>query len=373
MSIVSLTAVLAVTVVPLQVRSVAWTVEPQPIVEITEFSESEPLGRIVGASTLPGGAIAVGDNSLLKVLIFSKDGRPQASLGRRGSGPGEFQLMVWLGVCGNHTVSVIEGVQQRIIDVDAQGKMVGSRAVRPETGFFPGNRRGAYRVMCEPNGARALVGWPNEGLPAREGPYRGNADVAIARAGASFTRLGTFPSGERFRYPTGDGPVTLGKDLSVAVSKTRVFVGTADSFFVQIFDFDGVKAGEIRHRAPIKRFRAEDRARYKELRMARLPAAMNRARAEQSFDAMYIPDVLPAYTRFLVDNQNRLWIEEGHAPMEPTRQWWGFNEDGASIGSIRVPAELELYEITASTVLGKWTNEDGEESVRSYRLVTSSR
>ena len=51
MSVVFLTAVLAVTVAPLQVRSVTWTVEPQPTVEITEFSESEPLGRIVGASS----------------------------------------------------------------------------------------------------------------------------------------------------------------------------------------------------------------------------------------------------------------------------------------------------------------------------------
>lgn len=371
MSVVFVTAVLAVTVAPLQVRSVTWTIEPQPTVEITEFSESEPLGRIVGASTLPGGAIAVGDNSLLKVLIFSKDGRPQASFGRRGSGPGEFQAMAWLGVCGNNTVSVVDPVQQRIMDVDAQGKMAGSRAVRPETGFFPGNRRGAYRVLCEPNGARALVGWPNEGLPAKEGPYRGNADVAIARVGAPFTRLGTFPSGERFRHPTADGPVTFGRDLSVAVSKTRVFVGTADSFFVQVFDLDGAKTSQIRHRVPLKRFRSDDRARYKELRMARLPAAINRARAEQSFDAMYFPDVLPAYTRFLVDDQNRLWIEEGHAPTEPIRTWWGFSEDGASLGSIRVPARLELYEITASAVLGKWTNEDGEESVRGYRLAPS--
>ena len=364
--------VLAVTVLPLQAQGVTRTVEPRPAVEITEYSESEPLGRIIGAATLSDGVIAVGDNSLLKVFLFSKDGKPQASFGRRGAGPGEFQAMVWIGVCENNTLSVLDIGQQRINDVDAQGKMLGSRAARPATGFFPGHRPSPYTVKCDRNGAQAMVGWPNEGLPAKEGLHRGTVDVAIAKPGASFTRLGTFPGGERFRYPTSDGPVTFGRTLSVAVSKTRVFVGTADSFFVEIFDLDGVKKGEIRRRAALKPFRAADRARYKEQRLAQLPAGMNRERAAQSFDAMFIPDVLPPYTRFVVDDQNRLWIEEGHAPVESTREWWGFKDDGTPVGSIRVPAELELYEITSSTVLGKWTDEDGAESVRVYRLTSST-
>jgi hypothetical protein len=51
------------------------------------------------------------------------------------------------------------------------------------------------------------------------------------------------------------------------------------------------------------------------------------------------------------------------------RQWWGFQADGTPIGSMRVPDAFELYEIRGSMVLGKWTDADGAESVRGYRLT----
>lgn len=216
-----------------------------------------------------------------------------------------------------------------------------------------------------------MVGWLTGPPPTKPGPYRANVNVAYSVAGGLYKRLGTFAGPERVRYPKADGPRQFGKTLLAAASSNRLFVGTADSFHVSIYDLDGRKAGDIRFQRPAKRFNPEDRERFKTSASLRLPGAFPREQLDRAIDAEEFPEFIPAYSRFLVDASNRLWIEEGHAPSEPTRQWRGFSEAGELVGSLSVPAALELFEIGASSALGRWTDEDGAESVRRFRVLTA--
>ncbi|MDP1859572.1 MAG: hypothetical protein Q8K82_12930 [Gemmatimonadaceae bacterium] len=329
----------------------------------------------MGATTLRDGTIAVGDERLLRVLFFTRNGKPIASLGRRGGGPGEFQTLMWMGQCGGDTLSVFDPAQARVTRVDAKGKLVGVRPAMPPgpVGYSQSMGPVPYILGCGRRGAFAVVGWPHQLPPTRPGPHRSTVSIRVAREVASeYKSLGTFAGPERYRFPKSDGPRPFGKTVLVALSENRVFVGTADSFYVEMYDLDGVKKGSIRREIALKRFRAPDKAFYLGDIIRPLATAAEKQRIRQAVDEMEFPEYLPAYGHFVVDAMNRLWIEEAYAAADASRQWWAFAEDGTAISSLRTPAQFEMYEINESYVLGKWTSRDGEESVRSYALVRMS-
>jgi hypothetical protein len=262
----------------------------------------------------------------------------------------------------------------RVTRFDATGKLASVRPARPERGFAPGNRPTPYRYVCGASGTQAVVGWPAIDPPQSVGPYRGTVEIAAARPGQAFVRVGdVFPGPERYRHESADGPLLFGKGVYVTVSQSAVFVGAADSFVVAVYNLTGARVGTIRHATTLKPITADDRAAYKARELERLPAIMDRAAFAQAVDEAYLPPTMPAYQNMLVDDRGRVWIQEGHRPTERTRRWWGFTETGAAIGSLEVPAAFALYEITTSTALGRWTDTNGAESVRRYQLVRTAR
>lgn len=215
-----------------------------------------------------------------------------------------------------------------------------------------------------------MVGWPHVLPPSKPGPHRGKVSIAVALgASAQYKLLGTFSGPERYRFPRSDGPRPFGKTVSVALSEHRVFVGTADSFFVEIYDLQGVRKGSISRMAALKRFKAPDKTFFLLRSLRPLSTTEQKSRTRKAVEAMEFPEFLPAYGRFVVDAKNQLWIEESHSTADSWRQWWAFTEDGTARGSLRTPVQFDMYEIGETHALGRWTDADGAHSVRSYPLA----
>lgn len=365
------------TLLPVAARAQApsRTIEALPEQTLSALDRSKPFGRIIGAFTLRDGTIVVGDASTSQILFFSKDGKPTRAFGRRGSGPGEFQSMVWMGPCGSDTVAVFDPAQNRVTRLNALGTLLGSVPARPPgpVDVIRDGRSIPSAFLCGRNGVRAVVGWSGGPPPRTVGPHRGSVTIAIAKPGGNFEALGTFPGAERYRYPRADGPRQLGRTLELAIASSRIYVGTADSFLVQSFDFEGRKQVALRHSVSRKPFRAVDRAALKRELGWRFPVSLPRTSLHAAIDAEEFPSHLPAHGRLLVDTEDRLWVEEGRAPSDATRLWWGFDASGSVVGSIRVPAALEVFEIDRDSVLGRWTDDEGGESVRRHKLIPESR
>lgn len=70
-------------------------IEPEPFLRIGEADAEGPyqFGRLVDAALLSDGHIAVADLQAGEVRIFDDEGRHVATLGRKGGGPGEFELL----------------------------------------------------------------------------------------------------------------------------------------------------------------------------------------------------------------------------------------------------------------------------------------
>ncbi|MHB1169739.1 MAG: hypothetical protein ACYC28_10720, partial [Longimicrobiales bacterium] len=77
---------------------------------------------------------------------------------------------------------------------------------------------------------------------------------------------------------------------------------------------------------------------------------------------------LPAHTtNILVDDTGHLWVEEYTTPGEP-HAWSVFDPVGAFLGSVQVPADLQLTHVGRDAVFGVYRDESGLETVRVYDL-----
>jgi hypothetical protein len=81
----------------------SWVVETDPdwTVGQIETGPEYDFDRIVGAATLSDGSIAIADMGSAQVRVFDSSGRYLRSIGRSGSGPGEFRQLTGLFHAGN--------------------------------------------------------------------------------------------------------------------------------------------------------------------------------------------------------------------------------------------------------------------------------
>ncbi len=88
--------------------------------------------------------------------------------------------------------------------------------------------------------------------------------------------------------------------------------------------------------------------------------------------------VLPAFSEFIVDRTNRLWVREAHwqdaigagsltdIPRVPST-WSVFDTRGRWLGDVQMPADFQPYEIGADYVAGK-ARSNGVSQVAIYGL-----
>ncbi|HRN54780.1 MAG TPA: hypothetical protein PK788_14895, partial [Gemmatimonadaceae bacterium] len=76
-------------------------VEATPELSVAATTESGDLrfATAAWATRISTGEIAVADLAESSVRVLSPAGKLERVLGRRGAGPGEYRLPIWLGVC----------------------------------------------------------------------------------------------------------------------------------------------------------------------------------------------------------------------------------------------------------------------------------
>jgi hypothetical protein len=130
-----------------------WTVDAKPVVDIPGTGAGGVLvfEHVIAGARLSNGTIVLADQAAAIVRFFDASGRATQSVGRPGSGPGEFQMIFWLGQCGADSVFVWDFRLGRMTAIAATGGIVRQH---PPSSIL---RRGTP-VVPRPLGAvRALV------------------------------------------------------------------------------------------------------------------------------------------------------------------------------------------------------------------------
>jgi hypothetical protein len=181
--------------------------------------------------------------------------------------------------------------------------------------------------------------------------------------------FGEFPGVDRARYESGSLSLPLGRTTVRALTTERAYIGTADAYEIQVWSLDGTLRQRWR-RATGDLSVGQD--------------AIDALLAEESSDSLLgqqlrflrrrftdppIPEALPAYSRFVVDATDHLWVEHYRVLGRGPHRWSIFAPDGVWLGELEVPETFDITDIGEDYVLGVYRDELDEQSIRMYDLI----
>lgn len=324
--------------------------DPVPLLRVENTGVEPVFGWAVDATLLPGNRLVIADMSASELVFLDARGRLAKTAGREGQGPGEYQLLYWLEQCENQSLFAWDPGLARVAVLDDQGRFL--RQFRP-----PG---APARLACTRQG-RLLAVMRTRSLqrPSSESPVH-TAPVIIANSqGDSIGSLGEMRVG--VNRP-------LGAVAQFAMSDDAVYFGPADSAVVHAFDHGGRwqrtipvgKAGrptaQHHYEAAVEHLIANRTSRSEKDMLRRQLLAIPR------------PTTLPAYFALLVDPGGWLWVVTS-PPGEGMTVLEGRRPDGTAAGELRLPAELQVFEVGHDYVLGAEATANGEQRILVWRFT----
>lgn len=345
-----------------------WQVDSVPSLVIGGEGDTVSFSTISGATRLPDGRVLVGDVADFALHLFSPEGTLLRRFGRKGNGPGEIGYLARLMRCGD-SLYTQDIDPPRISAFSLDGAF--ARSFR----FGAGQAgRQPYASACNANRIFVHYGWEPRST-MRGGAYRAQVPFWLTPGDTTVTReLGTFPGSERFgnvvagQYQ-GSSPQVLGKQTSIAIGPSRVYIGTADRFEILAFDLAGAGVDTLRKVVEPAPVTLADIASARE-KMILEAGEKSRARMEKYFETLTFPATLAAYAKLIVDAEGLLWVQEFARSQSRAVRWTVFGTDGAVRAEVMLPADLEVYEIGPDYVLGRYLEAGrGIPEIREYRFV----
>ncbi len=340
-----------------------WSVDAVPVVDIAGTAANGDLvfEYASGATRLPNGSIIIGDGTGASVRFFDASGQPTRTVGREGAGPGEFRRVSWLGRCGADSVFVWDAMQNRMTVVDAASDVVRHYRVPadPTAGSPPAtiqcSRTGVFAVHAFPLGMRP----PS---PTGESPHYkavlslADADGRISQALGEVAIMESRP---------------LGKVTSIAMSADRLYVGTADSAFVDVLTLDGRYVTALPIHVPARSPTRRHYERAIEAQVIWLADRDERAAWKQRLLEIPMPEHVPAYAGLFTDSDGSLWVLLS-LPGDSETWLRAIAPDGRVIADVYLPVDLRVFEVDRDYILGAYEEESGEPHVAMYRLHRGS-
>jgi hypothetical protein len=349
-----------------------WAIAPDPILQIgsMEGDEGYLLFRVWGASRLSDGRIAVANNRAPDVRVFSAAGEHLHTFGQRGEGPEDFEGPVLMGTLPGDTLVVVDRTLRRINLYDPdEGFIRGSTATREVPG---------YLLISGMFSSGSIVAWASEwDVEMPNGLYRFPRHYwSVSLDGGMETDFGEFPGDETMYRSQAQGEGTIvgstsrpfGKYPSVAISGSRFFFGSQDTYEIQVYAQDGRLLRLIRRdKEPIPVADTHVSAVMEEA-VAQASDDEQARQFRQMFREAPIPDFHPAYGSIYADKLGYLWVEEYRLPGEERRLTTIFDPEGKMVGSVTLPNRFQVTEIGADYILGRYVDELGVEYLRMHTL-----
>ena len=330
----------------------------------TLVASSDPAAnftQVTGLDVGSDGSIYVADWYQQKVTVLDPAGRVVRTIGRRGSGPGEFRSVRGVQVLPGDSLLVYDpnlarisvfapGSSQPAYVTDLAAKLSGPPP------FYARRTRAndAYVVMFRPP---FMFGTGQTGAVREDG---------VRVLGLDGTPQGepllTFPSKSFLVAGTSVMPNPFGREGFVSLdSRDRLHFLWNDSARVVTLDRSGQRVGgaSVPHQPP----RVGERDVEAEL------SAMNdqvRTMFERTLRDS-APDYWPAARELVVDDMNRIWIALNSGRNGPT-EWVAVSPEGRYVGSTRIPSDVTVWAIKDTRIYGVGVDGMDAPAVKVLRL-----
>lgn len=348
-------------------------VDSTPVLRIgAEPSGPYQFSFISSALLLEGGGVAVVELSANEIRLFDAEGRHVRSVGRRGRGPGEFQVISGLFRRSDDSLVAYDQIERRLTVWPLAGGE--PRVVRSQ----PVPRvRGSFSAFGTLGDGRLVLYNPGSGFRPDLAPglqWDTTDVVVLDPADGTGRTVARLPSRQQWILPGGDTRVLAPAHMAVmAATSDGFYWATSDRYEVRFFDPDG----DLRRilRRPVEARRVEPgmietwiTANLDEARRNEGEAAVPRYR--RLYEEGAFGDRIPLFDRAFVDGDGRLWIASSRWP-EPEaapRRWSVFAPSGTWLGDLDAPARLRIVDSRDDLVLGIWQAEGDAPYVQVHRL-----
>ncbi len=331
----------------------AWEVREVVRLGAVDGPPEMSFGRVAALEVDPEGRVYVLDAQVPIVRVFDGEGAYVGDLGGPGEGPGEFQRPGGLLLDEGGRLWVVDWGLMRYTAFDVEAVPEGGGATGSDVPAatyrreFSAGFGGPWNVASDEDGRiyEPTTIWGPSGELER-------VIFALATADGRMVPMDTLalgPAPERPEWPvhqvsTQGGVVIAGGLVPVPFVPRERFLPSPGG---------GVWAGRTDRPRFVKRSIAGDTLEVRDREAAPRPvtraaidAVMSelRHRFDDSVDADLadIPDRLPHWEDFVVDDRGRLWVERFRVPgegsgSEAEGEWEVYGEDGEFLGAVRLP------------------------------------
>ncbi len=319
-----------------------------------------------------------------QLVFVSSGGDRRYTVGRSGSGPGEFDRLTAIGMLPSGYLATFDSGHRRMSVFEVGGELV--RTVPLEIGLQRGvgtmgigwldsgtfvarllgsagktatAEIGKWRLM---DSWAELVLFDDDGMALRI-PVRTPGDQRLsmltAREGSEYTIIGL--------------PNPFLRSFVADAQRDRVAFGHTADDEIHILDSDGNLVRIIRRNRLGRGLATGMRNEWIDYRVAGIRDERSRRRRRQQYESMPFPSILPAFRSVVLDEKGRrLWVEEfelGAITSRGETHWSVYAEDGHLLGEVAMPSGFEVLRIGGDYVLGLWKDDLGVEYVQMYELV----
>lgn len=325
----------------------------------------------VSAFPLDDGTIASAALTLDKrVLVFARPnilavfdtlGVRQATIGRGGSGPGEFRVLTWAAPGGTDSIWAYDFQQRRLNLFGADGAYLDSWRV--EGASTP-------NVVARLRSGAALLIDPFMPMPARSAGLSVDTVTVLSLlpSRTTPTRVTRIPWSTRFQSSGSVALIAqpLGPIASIAAGDSSFFVAFGDR--AEIIEYDGTGRIPSRRSLDLQPRAISDAELAWARALADRPSTLDGI--PDLLRAVPLPSIAPVIAGVRVDGQ-RLWVKSFAVADSIPTMWYAFSASGTRIDSLSIPAGTQLLDIRERLVLLKVAAPSGEESVALYRRASA--
>ncbi|HET8649210.1 MAG TPA: hypothetical protein VFL95_04160 [Gemmatimonadales bacterium] len=345
---------------------------------VAPFSAGAELNRPSSMVRLANGDLIVVDVDHL--VRIGPDGAVRGTIGRQGSGPGEFQQIGGLGVTTGDTIMVFDTGNSRVTRFTANGDLVDSRTSAlhfTNTGFSDGARIPATGdIVIGGMGPFHRNGSPTAFAVEVQRAGSDSVEVVDSLVGPSFVMKGSGSSGVMML-----GPRDLFDRVPMFAVSNDGKVAATDGLDYCI-EVDSIGAG--RHRRVCRQFArvpVTDAVRHPDIDAVAQRIGMSDAQRKsytQMIGSIHVGDTHNAISRVQFDDAGRLWVRivdsaqagvhpwlaARDASLRPAHYVWDvFGRDGRQAGRVLLPSTFDPREIMGDTVYGILELDTGEQVV----------
>jgi hypothetical protein len=321
-----------------------------------------------GVELMDDGRLVVADRSG-RLRYYGRDGRYLSSFGRKGEGPGEFQLVLGLWQRSADTLEAFDAYGWRVTVVSDDG-LVSVHPVRPP-GPNPAEGRGLLSdgsvIVSE-----RIFRIPQTGFAPIQRAIRratlddAEADTLFLAEDVRFGRVTSMAAGGTFvSSPVFEAPYVT----SAAVDR----ITTSDCKTPEYRDLapDGDLRRIVRWDGGDLTVEPSDVEAYRAARLAAAEDEEDRRIEEETMEIVPVNEVFPACKDIHAVDSETAWVKEYPRLPEAPDDWLLF-ENGELVAAVRLPGEARLMAVTGDRVATVERDDLDVEHVRVYELPEMS-